>query len=131
MYLVYTNNRNYPKVKSEAEQLASDDHQVRFRNPEYFSGPNEFRNADKVFVCGDYPDVMEACKEADVDCEPLGEQGNEEQAKADNDFESLPEDTDFPYHYGGGNYFLSDGSKISGKDKAQEAQEALNEATNG
>lgn len=46
---------------------------------------------------------------------------------ADNEFEALPDDAEFPYHYGGGNYFLSDGSKIRGKKAAEQAQESLNE----
>lgn len=49
--------------------------------------------------------------------------------EADNTFDSLPADTKFPYHYGGGHYFLSDGSKFKGKKK--EAQAAEEEISRG
>lgn len=45
----------------------------------------------------------------------------------DNVFANLPDDTEFPYHYGGGNYYLSDGSKVSGKQEAVEAQQEIDE----
>ena len=50
-----------------------------------------------------------------------------ESPKADNDFDSLPEDTEFPYHKGGGYYFLSNGEQVRGEDNAKEAQAELEE----
>lgn len=126
-------------MKSVAEDLATDEHKVRYRNPVHFSGPGEFRKADKVFVFGDWPEVVSAAKQAKVKCksleipeEPSDETGDagkeaEKDEKSDNDFDSLPEDTEFPYNYGGNWYFLSDGSKVQGEGAAIEAQEALDE----
>lgn len=46
----------------------------------------------------------------------------------DNDFDSLKEGTKFPYHYGGGNWFLSNGEKIKGtEEEAVKAELALGE----
>lgn len=44
----------------------------------------------------------------------------------DDKFLALPEDTEFPSHYGGGNYYLSNGEKVSGKAEAKAAQDQLN-----
>lgn len=60
--------------------------------------------------------------DVDVEAEPQAE------PDADNDFDALPADTVFPYHFGGGNYYLSNGDKVKGKAKAQKAQKALNAA---
>lgn len=39
--------------------------------------------------------------------------------------EEPAEDEEFPKHVGGGNYELSDGSKVKGKEKAAEAEAQL------
>lgn len=49
--------------------------------------------------------------------------------EADNDFDNLPEGTEFPYGYGGGMFFLSDGTKIRGEEVAKKAQAKLDEGS--
>lgn len=60
---------------------------------------------------------------------PVGDKKPEPEKKpapeADNDFDSLPEGTEFPYGYGGGMFFLSDGTKVRGEEVAKKAQAAL------
>lgn len=54
--------------------------------------------------------------------------GGKQDPKSDNRFEDLPADTKFPYHYGGGMWWLSDGSKVQGKKaEAQAAEDALHQ----
>lgn len=45
-----------------------------------------------------------------------------ENTDLDDRFLNLPDDTEFPHHYGAGNYYLSNGEKVNGKDEALEAQ---------
>lgn len=132
MYLVYVDNKAYPKVKSVAEELATDDHKVQYRNPEYFSGTGEFKKAERVFVFGEYPEVTKAAKKAKVSCKqvdiPKDKKSKSKGSKSDNSFEDLPDDTEFPYNYGGNWWFLSNGDKHQGdEESATEAEEALNE----
>lgn len=58
--------------------------------------------------------------------EVQGELVGEKDESKDNDFESLPEGTEFPYNYGGSHYFLSNGEKVQGKQLAQAKQDELN-----
>lgn len=110
---------------------------VQVRNPDYFKTDSD-TTAEKVHVFGDYPAIKEAFK-----CEVIehklekaskskqssqtSEKSEQDDPKADNDFGSLPEDTEFPYHKGGGYYFLSDGNQVKGKKAAEKAQTKLNE----
>lgn len=48
-----------------------------------------------------------------------------EEKSEEGEFESLPDDTEFPYHKGSGWYFLSDGSKVRGEKAAEKAQAQL------
>lgn len=57
--------------------------------------------------------------------EPGSEEGTEDAPKVDNTFDNLPDDTEYPYHYGGGNFYLSDGTKVAGKPEAIEAQKEI------
>lgn len=53
---------------------------------------------------------------------------NEEEAGGQiESFEDIPEGAEFPFGYGGGYYFLSDGSKVRGEKAAAKAQAKLNE----
>lgn len=52
------------------------------------------------------------------------EEAKPEEEPADEN-EDDAEDEEFPKHVGGGNYELSDGSKVKGKEKAAEAEAQL------
>ena len=56
-----------------------------------------------------------------------GYEVQEDEQQADEEAESQEDDAEFPKHVGGGNYELSDGSKVKGKDKAVEAEAQLKE----
>ena len=54
-------------------------------------------------------------------------ESQEDEQQADEEAESQEDDAEFPKHVGVGNYELSDGSKVKGKDKAVEAEAQLKE----
>jgi hypothetical protein len=56
---------------------------------------------------------------------PATEEAAVADPKTDNDFDALPGGTKFPYHLGGGFYFLSNGEKVRGKDAAENAEAQL------
>lgn len=56
-----------------------------------------------------------------------GYEVQEAEQQADEEAESQEDEAEFPKHVGGGNYELSDGSKVKGKDKAVEAEAQLKE----
>lgn len=56
-----------------------------------------------------------------------GYEVQEDEKQAGDKVESQEDDAEFPKHVGGGNYELSDGSKVKGKDKAVEAEAQLKE----
>lgn len=79
-------------------------------------------SATRVIIVGNHPSIEERYKgiarveyfdQSLIDPE------------ADNTFEDLPPDAEFPYHYGGGNYFLSNGEKVNGREEAEAAQSEL------
>jgi hypothetical protein len=122
MYLLFVNNSDYPKVKSVAEDLATDDHKVRFRNPDHFSGPKELHQADKVYLYGDYPDVQDACKEAKLDCEQLKEDGDttgDEEPSMDWNKDELTA------------YAESNDIEVLSRDTKQDIMDKINEAADG
>ena len=67
-------------------------------------------------------EVQEDEQQADEEAE-----SQEDEQQADEEAESQEDDAEFPKHVGGGNYELSDGSKVKGKDKAVEAEAQLKE----
>lgn len=56
-----------------------------------------------------------------------GYEVQEDEKQVGDKAESQEDDAEFPKHVGGGNYELSDGSKVKGKDKAVEAEAQLKE----
>ncbi len=63
---------------------------------------------------------------------PKDKKSKSKGSKSDNSFEDLPDDTEFPYNYGGNWWFLSNGDKHQGdEESATEAEEALNDSTDG
>lgn len=110
---------------------------VQVRNPDFFKSDSD-TTAEKVHVFGDYPAIKEAFKceviehKLEESSKPKGgnqksSKSEQDDPKADNDFDSLPEDTEFPYHKGSGYYFLSDGSTVRGGKAAENAQKQLDE----
>lgn len=85
--------------------------------------PGEFPHVDGITRQDSGQDPEPA---AETVQEPEPEQDDSGQdPTSDNEFDNLPDDTEFPYHYGGGNYFLSNGERVSGKRNAEEAQAEL------
>lgn len=65
-----------------------------------------------------------------VEDPPVTKNQEKEDPESDNKFAGLPDDTEFPYHYGGGMYFLSNGEKFKGKkEEAVAAEAVLHEST--
>lgn len=65
--------------------------------------------------------------EEDPEVESKPDVSEEKDESEDNEFENLPEGTEFPYNYGGSHYFLSNGEKVQGKQAAKKAQSQLDE----
>lgn len=64
-------------------------------------------------------------KDSETKQEDESPSNEEEAGKEIKSFEDIPEGADFPFGYGGGMFYLSNGEKVRGQIAAEKAQEAL------
>nr|BDD48096.1 hypothetical protein 12 [Balneolaceae bacterium] len=112
---------NLPPVVIPPEGLVTDDPKIL-----KFLDDHTLKGRRNGFVEVDMPGKL---AEEDKKKKPPKAVAPDSNQDVDDEFLRLPDDAEFPYHKGGGYWYLSDGTKIQAKkDEAIEAEKALAKA---